>query len=388
MRNLFNELFTFRAKENFSAKENFLTESFAYFLQRNKKVCEAFVERVLGYHVEVETGYELTTRLVETLANKICFPDLRLVFRSSDGVRFAILSEHKWDSKIRPDQFIDYETALKSMRADEKRLVTVVERADQKRAAETASLSIPTTHLLWEDVYEILRDVDDQDLLLSEFADFMKSKKLNPGPPIKTETMQAFLVSVTFKPQLLRYADKLLNEYDWSIVPKAYCSKPEVRDRYGRITLEFKTVGWNPTLTIGFLYEPSDHLVTFTTPGESIDLFLRIEADPNTNKDAQSALDALRQKAEPLRLMGSRVLLRDDPGNGNRYSLLIVQESLLSAIGKLNEERAQVEVIYNKLHGWVSSLFKDGDLEKVLSNLKLFSLATDPSELTTAPEPR
>jgi hypothetical protein len=45
MRNLFNELFTFRAKENFSSKENFLTEGFAYFLQRDKRLCEAFVER-------------------------------------------------------------------------------------------------------------------------------------------------------------------------------------------------------------------------------------------------------------------------------------------------------------------------------------------------------
>ena len=53
MRNLFNELFTFRVKENFSAKENFLTEGFAYFLQRDNKVCEAFVERVLGYPVEI-----------------------------------------------------------------------------------------------------------------------------------------------------------------------------------------------------------------------------------------------------------------------------------------------------------------------------------------------
>lgn len=388
MRNLFNDLFTFKAKENFSAKENFLTESFAYFLQHNKKVCEAFVERVLGYHVEVETGYELTTRLVEPLGNRNCFPDLKLVFRTSTGVCCAILSEHKWDSEIRPDQLIDYETVLKSMKADEKRLVTIVERADQKRAAETTPLKMPTTHLLWEDVYEILRDVDDQDLLLSEFVDFMKAKKLNPGPPIETETMQAFLVSVTFKPQLLRYADKLLNEYDWSVVPKAYHSKPEVRDRYGRIALEFKTAGWNPTLTLGFLYDPSDHLVTFTTPGESIDLFLRIEADPNTNKEAQSALFALRQKAEPLRLTGSRMLLRDEPGNGNRYSLLIVQESLLSAIGKLNEERAQIEAIYNKLHGWLSCLFKDRDLEKALSSLKPFSLATDPSELATVPEPR
>ena len=49
MRNLFNELFTFRVRENFSAKENFLTETFAYFLQRDMKVCHAFVKAVSQY---------------------------------------------------------------------------------------------------------------------------------------------------------------------------------------------------------------------------------------------------------------------------------------------------------------------------------------------------
>lgn len=34
MRNLFNELFTFRAKENFSAKENFITEGFQQCIAR------------------------------------------------------------------------------------------------------------------------------------------------------------------------------------------------------------------------------------------------------------------------------------------------------------------------------------------------------------------
>jgi hypothetical protein len=67
VRNIFRELFTFRAKQNFSAKENFLTESFAYFLQRNKKVCEKFVERVLDCHLEVQPDYVVTTRLVEAL---------------------------------------------------------------------------------------------------------------------------------------------------------------------------------------------------------------------------------------------------------------------------------------------------------------------------------
>jgi hypothetical protein len=65
----------------------------------------------------------------------------------------------------------------------------------------------------------------------------------------------------------------------------------------------------------------------------------------------------------------------------------MVQESLLSAIGKLIEERAQIEAIYNKLHGWVSCLFEDKALEKALSSLKPFGLATDVWESTIGPEP-
>jgi hypothetical protein len=76
MRNLFENLFTFRVKENFSAKENFLTEGFAYFLQRDMEVCNAFAKRVLGYSVKIEPGYQVTTRNVEELESGKCFPDL------------------------------------------------------------------------------------------------------------------------------------------------------------------------------------------------------------------------------------------------------------------------------------------------------------------------
>jgi hypothetical protein len=214
-----------------------------------------------------------------------------------------------------------YGTVLDSFDVDERRLVTMVERPDQKRAAEMAPVRVQATHLLWEDVYEMLQDIDGQDALLAEFIGFMKMEDLNPGPPIEAQTMREFLASTNFKPQLIRYASKLLNGYDWSCIPWRYRSIPEVRDRYGRIALEFKTAGWNPTLTVGFLYDPSDHRVTFTAPGESIDLFLRLECDPIANKDAEISLNSLREKAKLLRVLGPRVLLRGDNGNGNGYSL-------------------------------------------------------------------
>lgn len=222
----------------------------------------------------------------------------------------------------------------------------------------------------------MLEDVDSQDALLAEFIEFMSAKNLNPGPPIEAQTMRNFLASVNFKSQLMRYASKLLNGYDWMSVPERYRSSPEARDRYGRIALEFKTAGWNPTLTVGFLYDPSDHGVTFTAPGESIDLFLRLECSPIANKDAEIALHSLGEKAKLLRVLGPRVLLRGDNGNHNRNSLLIAQENLMSVIGELSEERAQIETIYHKLLGWISCLFEDQSLENALNSLKPYGFSS------------
>jgi hypothetical protein len=379
MRNLFNQLFTFRAKENFSAKENFLTEAFAYLLQTDKAVCEAFVGGVIGSPVQIEPGYDVTTRAVERLNGKRCYPDLGLFFRTSEGVCWRIFSEHKWDSEVRSDQLIEYANILShSQVASEKRLVTIVAQPKQKRYAEATQLCIPYVHFLWEEVYEIIKQAKSREPLFVQFLEFMKTQNLNPGLPIQTETIRAFLASATFKSQLTRYAGKLLNEYDWSIVPEAYRLNPKVSDRWGRVGLEFTTPGWNPTLTVGFLYDPQDHRVMFTAPGESIDLFLRLEADPVANKDAGAALTALDQKANSLRGLGPRVLLRGEDGNGNKYSLLIAQESLGSLIGQLNQERAQIDAIYARLSSWLSCLFEDKSLENALRTLKPFVSSIEP----------
>jgi hypothetical protein len=377
---------------------------------------------VLGYPVEIEPGYKVDTRLVEPIAAGYCFPDLKLSFsfRSSNGVPSGVaegglvdrgeidekmlttfaglsdnvhmhrtaeelrdcvfLSEHKWDSRIRPDQLVCYAGVLQSLPTYEKRLITIVARPDQKIEAETTLVSVPTTHLYWEDVYEILAHAHSPDPLLAEFVDFMKAKNLNPGAPIDAATMRWFLASISFKRQLIRYSDKLLNEYDWSIIPEPYRAKRKVNDKWGRVALDFKGAEWFPTIALGFLYDPTDHRVTLTAPVESIDLFMRIEAEPDTSEDCEKVLSTLRQKAEQLRLLGPRVLLRDDPGNGNSFSLLMVQESLQSAVGKFSEERAQIEAIYYKLHGWASCLFEDKRIEELLNNLKSSGLPVDPPE--------
>jgi hypothetical protein len=369
MGNLFNRLFTFRPRENSSAEENFLTESFAYFLERDKAVLEAFINRLLGQKIDV-IRYELTTRLLGHLLDKTRFPDLQLIFEAANGEKYAIISEHKWDSDIRPGQLADYEEILRSITADHRHLVTIVVHPKQKKDAALSGLTLPTKHLLWEEIYSLLNNLSNKDPLLEEFLEFMESHSLNPGRPIDSETMKAFLCSLEFKAQLARFTNKLFHEYHWAAVPKAYKSKSEIRDRFGRVAIEFQTAGWNPSLAIGFLYDNKDHMVTLTAPGESVDLFLRIEADPRTNPQIDAVLAVLRQKATLLSAKGARVLTRNEPGNGNPWTLLIAQQSLLSVVGDELEERGQIEAIYNRLHEWIGCLFGDGSIEKSLSTLK------------------
>jgi len=378
MANLFGQLFTFRPREDYSSIENFLTESFAYFLRRDKDVCEAFVARVLGRKIKIE-GYDLETQRVERLPGRTRFPDLELMFRASSGETYAIISEHKWNSEIRPEQLADYQEILSSKDADHRHLVTIVAGANQQREAQLAPLTLPIdrTHLLWEDVYRVLKNLNKQDSLLGEFLEFMESHSLNPGRPIDSETMKAFLSSLDFKAQLTRFTNKLFYEHSWTIIPKRYLTKPEIRDRYGRVGIEFRTPGWNPTLVAGFLYDPRDHMVTLTR-AESVDLFLRIEADATTNERIEEILALLSQKGKLLSTKGPRVLIRDEPGNDNRWTLLIVQQSLASVIKNSFEEREQIEAIYNRLYEWLNWLFEDPSVETSLSSLKPMKSATEP----------
>ena len=79
------------------------------------------------------------------------------------------------------------------------------------------------------------------------------------------------------------------------------------------------------------------------------------------------------------------MLTRNEPGNGNLWTLLIAQQSLISVIANASEEREQIEAIYNRLQEWLNFLFEDASIEKALSTLKPMKSAIEP-EAEATPE--
>src|SRR5262249_24158199 len=132
---------------------------------------------------------------------------------------------------------------------------------------------------LWEDVYRVLDEIDEKSTLLSEFLDFMKSQGLSPAPPLTVEVMKAFLKASDFLESLMNFASKLNNDYPW-VLPGRFHEENYVHDAWGRVGIRFETKDWKPSITLGFLYDESNHAVTFVNREKGIDLMLRIEAEP------------------------------------------------------------------------------------------------------------
>jgi hypothetical protein len=227
--------------------------------------------------------------------------------------------------------------------------------------------------LLWEQVYTALEGVSTKSRIAEELLEFMRHHGLSPGESITDQMITGFAVSRGFLPRLERYAGKLLHESDWSVLPEVHrqMDRVQIKNRWGRIAIEFAPPGWNGAITVGFLHDNYDHQVPFADPnGNGIDVIMRIEAAPSLGDAREQVIDVLRTKIDDVRGAGGVARLLGDTENRNRHSLFIAQRSLSESIAERTNERDQVEAIYQQVKSWSDVLFADGTLGQALNALR------------------
>jgi hypothetical protein len=156
-------------------------------------------------------------------------------------------------------------------------------------------------------------------------------------------------------------------------LPTRYGADKQIKDAYGTVAIWYCTKEWKPWVACGFLYDERDHRVTFVNRARGIDLFLRVAADPKQTTRISSVLDEMRSKRSELRKSAASILLKEETGSGNKWSIMIVRECLADVIGDAKTEADQLAVIHNRLSTWLDVLFKDGRLEKALEECGLDS---------------
>ena len=369
--NLFEALFNFHPREDHTPKENFLTEAFAYLLRTDEGVRDRWLSVLLRKNVEGVTC-EVQTRQTErdVDADTSIFPDLWISGQFSDGQKFAVYCEHKWDSHCDERQLRKYRKLAESKKA----CLVFVGTTDKQRSEAARCLpGKPSACFLWENVFYELNGLPEKSTILQEFLEFMKSQGLSPGQPLTIEKMAAFLQAADFVKSLLNLAHKLQANYPWDAIPQRFHANNYVHDAWGRVGIRFETKDWKPAITVGFLYDESDHRVTLVNRDKGIDLLLRIEAMPKHTKNLGPALDVLKAKQKELKRTAASVLLKGERGNGNAYSLLIVRDCLGDVIGQAKSQAVQLTAIYKKLTTWLEILFKDWRIEDAFKKMGLDS---------------
>ncbi|HEY3968135.1 MAG TPA: hypothetical protein VGM05_26470 [Planctomycetaceae bacterium] len=371
--NLFEGLFPFHPREDHWPKENFLTESFAYLLRTDKAVLNCWLSRLLGRTVKTTTC-EIDTRpsVHDVVTGTSFYPDLWLHGYISRHEPFDVLCEHKWESHCNPIQLARYSKEADS-REPPARLVFVGATHKHKDDAAKYLPGGAGMCFLWEDVYEALDKLDHKSQILKEFLDFMKNHGLSRAKPLTIESMRGFLHGSELLEDLSHLANRLNDNFSWDIIPKRFHAERYIDDRFGRIGIRFETPDWRPALTIGFLFDGSNHRVQFLNPEKGIDLLLRIEAEPRNTKNIQPVLDVLASKRRMLLKTAASALLKGEPGNGNAYSVLIVRCCLGDLIERAKTANDQLAATQKMLNAWLKILFDDGKLESAFRKCKLDS---------------
>ncbi len=386
--NIFNALLKYHPRDGHTPWENFLTEAIAYILKIEPLAMEAWLSLMIGCDVKV-IEYDVITQNSERIENEAStvFPDLKIVASLNDGKQQTVYCEHKWDSPCNPNQLRNY--AELARRDQGNNSIVAFVGATQQQVREAHNLNgVVQKAVRWEDIYRDFKKISDPSPMLQEFLIFMETQNLGAISMINLSHLRSCLQVPVVMRQLWQCANKLLSDFSWNFLDTRYRNPqqlgnghfPCVTNRYGRIGIEFMTTpAYKPTINVGFLYDTQDHRVELTRPEHGIDLMLRLEADPAKNPDIgidlitklkEGRVRISENEQEQGQKYLTRIRLRDEPGNDNKWSLLIAQKCLADVIGDCDSEEKQLQAIYEYFRQLLTSLFSDPQLEQELRTLK------------------
>lgn len=369
--NLLISLFAWRPREGVNPAENFLTEAFVYILRTNRLFRENWLTELLGEPID-DSSLVIDTRSSHSNmeSGTTIFPDVDIRGDFASGKPFTLLIEIKWGAPYVAAQLLKYDRLLKSK--PNPHLVFLCARgADYRTAVKDAgSIEHSEFHpLLWETVFVALQNAAVACQNSKELLGFMHHQGLSPAEPISAAMAEAYITSKPIIERFQRYAEKLLREFDWNILPPPHrnIESAMVRDRYGRVAIEFAP-GLHGTITIGFLYDNKDHAVPFADgTSNSIDLMMRIEASPRA-KGRDLANKAIKLRTAEVRTAGGVVHCAGDGVNRNRHTLCIAQRSLTHFLSNQGESD-QLQAMYDQVKAWSAALFADGTVGDALAQL-------------------
>ena len=268
---LFEALRRYSPRENRDPLENFITEGFAWILNKYSDFGEFFLqylEKKLDWSIG---NYKCEWLTQENFDGK--FPDMVCHF---NGENKAIIFEHKTWSHLHKNQLATYKEYAKE-NFDDYRIVLITATPQQHEQD-------PDLALCWSDICNLIKKSDNSELLIKDFQQLLKSVGLGPPAPISHSLTQYYYEAIDlkkninnlitdFKKNINNLTERVKGREDqdkeWKkMIKKDYdLSIPIQRgkdDYYGRIGIELLAwedkSGHGPgNIFVGVLLDGEDH---------------------------------------------------------------------------------------------------------------------------------
>ena len=283
---LFDALRRYSPREGNDPLENFITEGFAWLLNKYPKFSEFFLR-----HLKEElqrkkpprplnvNNYDCEWSTQDNFDGK--YPDMVCRFRD---VNKAIVFEHKVGTDLRENQLKDYRDYAQK-KFDDSHIVLITKTKQQHEQA-------PDLFLCWSDIYKLISAWEqkangDIPFLLKDFQKLLKGEDLGPPTPISHEAIRSYYdyraegieheakdMERKLEKLIARIKEHETREGKWEkMIREGYCLRKS--KQWGRIGIYlWGEDEWYPSIFVGILLDREVHHIEPITSAKGPDFCL------------------------------------------------------------------------------------------------------------------
>ena len=293
---LFEALRKYSPREGKDPLENFITEGFAWLLNKYPEFGEFFLRHL-------EKKLQLNVNKYDCKwSTQVNFNGKRpdMVYRWKNK---AIVFEHKTWKKLDEDQIKNYRDYAEC-NFDESRIVLITATKQQHEQC-------PDLALCWSDIYKLISDWEqkangDIPFLFKDFQELLKGEGLGPPAPISHVSIQYYWEARDMKQNLEKLIERMMErekrEEKWRRMIREDYSL-EKYTKYGKMGISlWGEEEWYPDIFVGILLDGEDHCTEPTDYAKGPDFCLilsfaiHLHGTYRTNEHYLELLCNVRQK--------------------------------------------------------------------------------------------
>jgi hypothetical protein len=359
--NLFQCLFTYRARPGVMPEENFLTEAWGYLLSSNPSLCQQFISWCLEGSIgagEIDQEPVVETQVAyENPAGGGCvYPDLRIRFHLVDGRGGELIFEHKWRSPANVDQLRCY-SALPGY-GILRRIVFISSEEGQCEGARAWT----DRRLLWRDLHDWLGEEGVSESAGQSLVEFREFLRLQGLVPREVASLDAQINEKYGQMMSLKLAE---HRFGWEWLPKRLrkCRRL-LGPRKRQVGIDFGDEA-GPIFFAGYFLTGCDQPVEMCNAKGGIDLVLVFFRKPGKDLKWQT-VNAMETR---LRDFDRILAVRSGKQTRNSWIVLSVRRSLAQVAPDMRRDEAELMATYEILHSWCRCIFADRAVEEEMGHV-------------------